>query len=107
MFVANRPDIFAVAKSCPHGANVHQQIAGVRMTDGSFLSRITAEYPPDLAHALASIIAPYVTRNSMLLPLDNWQAALPPSLKWPRLPTRVEDGGGLTSTGRSHAQTIS
>ena len=84
MFVANRPDIFAVAKSCPHGANVHQQIAGVRMTDGSFLSRITAEYPPDLAHALASIIAPYVTKSSMVVPLDNWQAALPQSLKWPR-----------------------
>ena len=98
MFMANRPDIFALAKSCPHGANVHQQIAGVRMSDGSFLSRITAEYPPDLAHALALIIAPYVTKNSMVLPIDNWQAALPQSLKWPRLPSRVEDGGGLNST---------
>ena len=87
MFVANRPDIFAVAK-----------IAGVRMADGTFFSRITAEYPPDLAHALASIIAPYVTKGSMELPVDKWQSALPSSLKWPHLPTRVEDGGGLTST---------
>ena len=29
MFVANRPDILAVAKSCPHAASAHQQIAGV------------------------------------------------------------------------------
>jgi len=47
---------------------------------------------------LALIIAPYVTKNSMVLPIDNWQAALPQSLKWPRLPSRVEDGGGLNST---------
>ena len=103
MFVANRPDILAVAKSCPHAASAHQQIAGVRMADGTFLSPITAEYPPDLAHALATIIAPYVTKGSMELPLDTWQDALPQSLKWPRLPTRVEDGGGLTSTA-SHMQ---
>ena len=30
MFVANRPDILAVAKSCPHAASAHQQIADVR-----------------------------------------------------------------------------
>ena len=96
--MANRPDIFAVAKSCPHGASAHQQIAGVRMADGTFFSRITAEYPPDLAHALASIIAPYVTTSSMVLLLDTWQSALPQTLKWPHLPTRVEDGGGLAST---------
>ena len=103
MFVANRPDIFAVAKSCPHDAHVHQQIAGVRMADGSFLSRITAEYPPDLAQALASIIAPYVTKGSMELKLNDWQSALPATLKWPTLPVRVEDGGGLPSTA-SHMQ---
>lgn len=58
MFVSNRSDIHAVAKSCLHAAGDHQQIAGVRMADGTFFSRITAEYPPDLAHALATIIAP-------------------------------------------------
>ena len=72
MFVANRSDILAVAKSCPHA---------VRMADGTFLSHITAEYPLGLAHALATIIAPYVTRGSMELPLDTWQDALPQSLK--------------------------
>ena len=92
MLVANRPDIHAVAKSCPHAAGAHQQIAGVRMADSTFLSRITAEYPPDLAHALAMIIAPYVTKGSIELPLDTWQDALPKSLKWPHLPTRMEDG---------------
>ena len=103
MFVANRPDIHPVAKSCPHAAGAHQQIAGVRMADGTFLSRITAEYPPDLAHALARIIAPYVTKGSIELPLDTWQDALPKTLKWPQLLTRMEDGGGLTSTA-SHMQ---
>ena len=90
-------------KSCPHAAGGHQQIAGVRMAAGTFLSRITAEYPADLAHALATIIAPYVTKGSIELPLDTWQDALPKTLKWPQLPTRMEDGGGLTSTA-SHMQ---
>jgi hypothetical protein len=62
MFVSNRPDIFAVARSCPHPPGSHQQIAaGVRLPDGTFMSRITAEYPPELARVLATIVSQYAT----------------------------------------------
>jgi hypothetical protein len=64
MFVSNRPDIFAMARSCPHPPGSHQQIAGVRLPDGTFMSRITAEYPPELARVLATIISQYVTTGS-------------------------------------------
>ena len=98
MFVSNRPGIFAVARSCPHLPGSHQQIAGVRLPDGTFMSRITAEYPPELARALATIISQYVTTGSGEVPLEQWQQLLPPRLQWPVLMNRVEDGGGLPST---------
>ena len=53
MFVANRPTISHLARSCPHPHGTHEQIVGVRLPDGTFKSRITAEYPPQLAQALA------------------------------------------------------
>ena len=65
MFVANRAEIFAVAKSCPHGFGVHQQITGVRMADGTFFSRLTSEYPQELADALATVIAPFVSHSGL------------------------------------------
>ena len=77
MFVANRPEIFAVARSCPHEFGVHQQISGIRMADGSFFSRLTAEYPQELAIALATLIAPFVSRGNTVLPLDSWKNMLP------------------------------
>lgn len=98
MFVANRADIFAVAKSCPHGFGVHQQITGVRMADGTFFSRLTAEYPEELACALATLIAPFVSKGNTVLPLDKWTTMLPPKLEWPKVHQRIEDGGGLPSS---------
>ena len=56
------------------------------------MSRITAEYPPSLAHELAVIVSSYVTSGSQELPFDQWQQMLPPNV------VRVEDGGGLPST---------
>ena len=70
MFVANRPEIFAVARSCPHEFGAHQEISGIRMADGSFFSRFTAEYPQELAIAL---IAPFVSKGNTVLPLDSWK----------------------------------
>ena len=98
MFVANRAEIFAVAKSCPHGFGVHQQITGVRMADGTFFSHLTAEYPQELADALATVIAPFVSKGDTVLPLDSWRTMLPRKLQWPTAPQRIEDGGGLPST---------
>ena len=98
VFVANRAEIFAVAKSCPHAFGVHQQITGVRLADGTFFSRLTAEYPQELADALATVIAPFVTKGNTVLQLDNWRSVSPHKLQWPASTHRIEDGGGLPST---------
>ena len=82
MFVSNRPDIFAVARSCPHPPGSHQQIAGVRLPDRAFMSRITAEYPPELARVLATIVSQYATTGFGEVPLEHWQQLLPPRLQW-------------------------
>ena len=82
MFVSNRPDIFAVARSCPHPPGSHQQIAGVRLPDRTFMSRITAEYPPELARVLATIVSQYATTGFGEVPLEHWQQLLPPRLQW-------------------------
>ena len=93
MFVANRPEIFAVARSCPHEFGTHQQISGIRLEDVSFFSRLTAEYPHELATALATVIAPFLSKGNIVLPLDNWKEMLPPKLQWPTSRQRIEDGG--------------
>ena len=89
MFVANLEAILAVAKSCPHSHGA---------ADGTFFSRLTAEYPPALAQALASIIAPFLSTGDIVLPLASWKAILPEKLQWPHVQQRIEDGGGIPST---------
>ena len=98
MFVANRPTISYVARSCPHPSGTHEAIVGVRLPDGTFKSRITAEYPVQLAQALAQIIRPFVTTGHPVLHVSDWHTILPKQLSWPNPPGRIEDGGGLPST---------
>ena len=98
MFVANRPAISHLAGSCPHPSGTHEPIVGVRLPDGTFKSRITAEYPAQLAQALASIIRPFLTTGHPVLHVTDWQTILPKQLSWPDPPGRIEDGGGLPST---------
>ena len=97
-FVSNKPVIFAVAQLCDHGPRSHESVVGVRLPDGSFKSRLTAEYPVALATTLAQIIHQFTTCSDRHCPLDSWTNLLPPKLAWPLLGRRVEDGGGLTSS---------
>jgi hypothetical protein len=62
------------------------------------MSRLTAEYPPALAQALAGVIAPYTTNQGMAGKLSEWRDQLPATLTWPCVTSRIEDGGGLPST---------
>ena len=98
MFACNDESIEQVARSCNHPSGSHQPIAGVRLPDGSFLSRLTAEYPIQLAEALAQIIKPFVTHGDRQVKLADWRALLPPKLEWLLTLARIEDGGGVTST---------
>ena len=68
------------------------------MARSSAVSRLTAEYPQDLASALATVIAPCVSKGNTVLPLDSWKTRLPSKLQWPTVQHRIEDGGGLPST---------
>ena len=90
MFVANRPDIHLVARSCPHPPGTHGSVVGVRLPNGTGKSWLTAEYPPQLAQALASIIRPFV-------PSGNPQFCRP-SRSGRRLLDVLKMGGGLLSS---------
>ena len=66
--------------------------------DGTFLSRLTAEYPPLLAASLATMVNQFTSCHGQFLTLSQWRSMLPVRVQWPLLQSRVEDGGGLPST---------
>ena len=100
-FVGNKPQIGGVARSCCHLPGTHESVVGVRLPDGSFKSRLTAEYPQQLAAALASIIAEFTTHSGQVRRLGTWRQHLPHSVQWPDHAHRIEDGGGLPSSALS------
>lgn len=73
-------------------------IVGQRLPDGTFMSRLTAGYPPSLAAALATLVSQFTSCRGKFLTLPQWPSMLPEHVQWPRLTSRVEDGGGLPST---------
>ena len=76
----------------------HQQIAGVRTSDGRYLSRQTAEYPPELARQFAQIIFPLLSDQNHELTLDDFEKWLPvKDIHAP--PFARQDGAGLKSKG--------
>ena len=77
------------------------------MADGTFFSRLTAEYPQELAAELALVIAPFVSKANTVLPLESWRTRLPLKLQWPKAPHRIEDGGGLPSSALNMSQSTS
>ena len=98
LFVSNRAEILEIASVCDHGHSSHEPLPRGRLADGSFASRLTAEYPPDLAQSLASLASRFVTRSDRVVPLDAWRSVLPAAPVWTQPRMRVEDGGGLRST---------
>ena len=72
--------------------------AGVRTADGRYLSRQTAEYPPELAQQFAQIIFPLLSDQNQELTLDNFERWL--SIKDINAPPfSRQDGAGLKSQG--------
>ena len=100
-FVSNKSQIEGVACSCDHPPGTHESVVGVRLPDGSFKSRLTAEYPQPLAAALARIIAEFTTHSGQVQPLRSWRQTLPQKIQWPDSLHRIEDGGGLPSSALS------
>ena len=53
-FVSNKPQILSLGLSCTHGPGSHESVVAVKLPDGAFKSRLTAEgwqrpWPPSLS----------------------------------------------------------
>ena len=97
MFVANRPAICHLARSCSHPSGTHESIVGVRHPR-DVQEQDRSRVPGSTGTSLASIIRPFLTTGHPVLHVTDWQTILPKQLSWPDPPGRIEDGGGLPST---------
>ena len=98
-FVSNLSDLSNLAALCPHRSGFHPALSGRRDSSGQFLTRHTACYPASLCADLASILAPFLSRDNRVVPFLEWESCLlPPRSSWPIPPSRVEDGAGAVST---------
>ena len=66
-------------------------LSGARASDGSFLTRATASYPPSLARALAEIAAPFLDSGGSQHSVRAWTSLLPARACWSTPHGRVED----------------
>ena len=98
LFVCNHPCIHDVAAACPHPKRTHQQVAGTRLPDGSFFSRLKAAYPTALASRLARCVAPFLTQSGLVITLADWIQHISRNPTWScAIPQgRIEDGGSLS-----------
>ena len=86
-----------------HNRDEHENIAGRRLLDGTFYTRLTVCYPPALASALAAIIHDYVSKTATTVPITSWREFKTVKFLPQQLFSRVEDGGGLISTAVWHS----
>ena len=105
LFATSFQELSAIASRCNHASNTHQSIAGVRASDGSFKSKQSAEYPAELATAMAKILAPLISTGPELssIPAAMNQVRTkhlkdPPLLRW-------KMGGGLMFYSRLELST--
>ena len=76
-FASTSEDIKHIASLCCH-QHRHQSIRGTKDASGGFLSSSSAEYPPALAQALASVFAPKLTsQGHRAVPLQEWASLQP------------------------------
>ena len=96
LFASTFAALVRMACSCNHPWGSHQQIAGVRTSAGHYLSRDTAEYPPELANQCAQIILPLLSDQGRELQLSTFESYLPiKSISAP--PFARQDGAGFPS----------
>ena len=96
LFATTFPDLVRMACTCPHPPGAHQQIAGARTASGQYLSRATAEYPPDLANQFAQLVLPLLSDQNLELDMSSFETYLPvKSVSAP--PFARQDGAGFHS----------
>ena len=88
--------MISLSGKCEHSMDAHEVIAGVRLSDGSFKSRQTTEYPPSMCDSIAQIISPLCKSSATILDLPS-VTSLIPTKGLHDLPVSDEDGGGLFS----------
>ena len=91
------PAMKSLAGKCSHAPGTHESVAGVRFSDGSFKSRITAEYPSEMCEALAKVISSLMQGSSGQIIDLQTALELIPLKDLHDLPVSYEDGGGLFS----------
>ena len=96
LFATSWDQLHQMAGLCSHPRGSHENVIGTRSSDGSFISRKTAEYPQQLAERFANIVIPLLSQQSLDLSLQD-------TIKWIPIkslydfPFSTEDGGGLHS----------
>ena len=98
LFWCNPPIIAALASVCPHVADYHVRLSGVRNPDGSFRTRDTACYPASLARSLAALCVPFLSIMDREFTAQTWLQLLPARFPWPPTPYPIQDGAGNSST---------
>ena len=94
LFCANTPDIQILASWCTCSIK-HPSFAGVKTNLNTWLSSETAEYPTELALALAKIMTHKCSATQTQVP---WNQPLQRPAEHPQK-QHVNDGGGLPSSG--------
>lgn len=98
LFCSTLEAISEMAYICEHPRNSHQSVAGVRTSSGAYLSKYTAEYPPQLASKFADHVLPLLSQGPRDLDLHSAEQLLP--VKAMQAPPFVrQDGGGNVSSG--------
>ena len=77
LFCSTLEAISAMAYLCEHPRNSHQPVAGVRTASGAYLSKYTAEYPPQLASKFADHVLPLLSHGPHDLDLHSAEQLLP------------------------------
>ena len=96
LFACSYRALISLSGKCNHPSGTHEAIAGVRLPDGSFKSRQTAEYPATLCDMFATIVSPLCQSTASILTLEEATQAIPVKTLHD-LPVSYEDGGGLRS----------
>ena len=96
LFACSYRALISLSGKCNHPSGTHEAIAGVRLPDGSFKSRQTAEYPATLCDMFATIVSPLCQPTAAILTLEEATQAIPVKTLHD-LPVSYEDGGGLRS----------
>jgi len=66
LLACSYPGLKPLGRICQHPPDSHEAIAGVRFSDGTFKSRITAEYPPAMCDAISDVVSPLLSQHGPL-----------------------------------------